>query len=85
MGRPAMSLTAKLKQLTDLENAQPLMAVDALRPGSAAWIVEGMDIEIAQSVVCDAQWVVLIAPTGHASRMIFAHGDQVEHLAKRLI
>jgi hypothetical protein len=43
-----MSLTAKLKQLTDMENAQTLIATDVLQPGSAAWIVEGMDMEIVQ-------------------------------------
>jgi hypothetical protein len=43
-----MSLTAKLKQLTDIEDAQTQMAVESPRPGSAAWIVEGMDIEIMQ-------------------------------------
>jgi hypothetical protein len=43
-----MSLTAKLKQLTDIEDAQAQTAVGALQPGSAAWIVEGMDIEIVK-------------------------------------
>jgi hypothetical protein len=43
-----MSLTAKLKQLTDIQNAQTEMALNMLPPGSAAWIVEGMDMEIVQ-------------------------------------
>jgi hypothetical protein len=48
MKRKAMSLTAKLKQLTDIENGQAQMALKSSCPGSAAWIVEGMDIEIVQ-------------------------------------
>jgi hypothetical protein len=48
MQKLAMSLTAKLKQLTDIENAQTQMVPESSRPGSAAWIVEGMDIEIVQ-------------------------------------
>jgi hypothetical protein len=43
-----MSLTAKLKQLTDIENANTEMDLDVLQPGSAAWIVEGLDLEIVQ-------------------------------------
>jgi hypothetical protein len=46
MQKKAMSLTAKLKQLTDIENDPSQMAVASSRPGSAAWIVQGMDIEI---------------------------------------
>jgi hypothetical protein len=46
--KKAMSLTAKLKQLMDIENAQTQMATETLQPGSTAWIVEGMDIEIVQ-------------------------------------
>jgi hypothetical protein len=80
-----MSLTAKLKQLTDLENTQPLMAVDTLPPGSAAWIVEGMDIQITQYVLRDDHWIVLIATAENDSRMMYADGDQIEHLAKSWI
>jgi hypothetical protein len=80
-----MSLTTKLKQLTDLENAQPLMAVDTLPPGSAAWIVEGMDIQITQYVLRDDHWIVLIATAENDSRMMYVDGDQIEHLAKSWI
>jgi hypothetical protein len=44
----AMSLTAKLKQLMLLERDANANPRDVIFSGSAEWIAEGMDIELAQ-------------------------------------